>query len=479
VNSARGRSGQIALLMLLLLTAALLVVLVCFDVFTAVLRKNDTQNAGDAAALAAARWQAASLNLEGELNLLHALALATGETNAVRGINAIQERLAFAGPLAGLAAAQTAARENHAFDDPQGEEILRAHASALRSLADPGVGAGSPDLLYPEPWPGAWREYADMIETVAAGGIAAVPGNTRYFDAAGGHILLERAFYMAVNGRDWCWFFFNAMPLLRGYRSFSDWPPLPEPDESDFSNSEIFGLGIRPAVAPLVMFMDETAAAEFLSAVPPGETIDADALRESGVMTNAAQKWYVYDRAAWGRWEKIDPQGEYRFPAAGRVKPEYDVDGAAAVCRVRADIDPSSPGLPPAKAEWLAAAKPFGYLEEPGGGRRETAVSLGGYVMPAFRAVRLVPVDTARGAEFNTADASWVEHVRRHIRPYMERGPSGLPPAAAGCVWCDALRLWEQAAFREYGLRWLEVNSGTCRRGGGGPGGHGGSAHGH
>ncbi len=476
MRKTRAKSGQVALFMLLVFTAILLTVLVNFDVFTAVLRKEDVQNAGDAAALAAARWQATTLNLEGELNLIHALAVCTGETNAIPGINAMQARLAFAGPLAGLAAAQTAARQNHAFDDPGAIAMMREHSLSVRSMQTGGDGYDA----YPEPWPGAWAEYADMIDAASGQGLAAVPGNTRYFDTAGGHTLLDRSFYMAVNGRDWCWFFFNAMPLLRGYRSFSDWDPLPERERGGLWNSEIFGLEIEPADVPLAAFMDAGSAAELLGAVPPRGSVRSEDVEESGLMFSFPQRWYVYGREAWGRWTAFDPFGENRFPAAGRVKPEYDVDGAAAVCRVRGEINPSSPGLDSKAVHWLAAAKPFGYLEDGETGGRAPATSAGGYILPAFRAVRLVPVDTARGADLATADASWVAHVRRHLKPYMAHGPSAAAPhAQAGCAWCEALVLWERAEFRDAGVEWLRRNSRMCRRTGGGPGGSGGTAHGH
>ena len=478
MNAPRSKSGQVLVFMLLVFTAILLVALVNFDVFTAAVRKNDVQNAGDAAALAAARWQATSLNLEGELNLIHALALCDGETDAIAGINAMQARLAFAGPLAGLHAAQVAARQNHAFDDPEGSALLREHAESLRSLSDQSSAAHDAGMeAYPELWPGAWRDYASMIDSTAADGVAASPGNTRYFDAAGGHTLANPEFYRAVLGRNWCWFFFNAMDLLRSYRTYEDWDPLPEKDERNFANSEIFGLEIMPVDLPLVAFMDKSTVLDWLSRLRPEGTDYSKELEESGAMGNRAQRWYVFDPVAWGRWDAIDPYGENRFPAAGRVKPEYDVDGAAAVVRVRGEINPVSPGLSAKKIDWLAAAKPFGRLEnnEAGGGF-EPATSAGGYILPCFGAVRLIPVDAARGAEFNTADASWVWHLRRHLRPYMDNGVNSLEP---GCTWCDALALWEMQAFRQSGIDWLKLYSGTCRRPGGGPGGRGGSSHGH
>ena len=51
------KSGQIVLVLAFMLLGLLLLALVGVDVFLASHRKNRLQNAGDAAALAAARWQ--------------------------------------------------------------------------------------------------------------------------------------------------------------------------------------------------------------------------------------------------------------------------------------------------------------------------------------------------------------------------------------------------------------------------------------
>ena len=103
------RSGQVAVFLLIALTALVFVLLFIVDLHSIVQRKNQAQNAGDAAALAAARWQGATLNLMGELNLLHVLALANGQPAAVDAITNMQARLCFTGPMTALFAAQIAA----------------------------------------------------------------------------------------------------------------------------------------------------------------------------------------------------------------------------------------------------------------------------------------------------------------------------------------------------------------------------------
>src|SRR5690606_36945748 len=90
--------------------------------------KTRAQNAGDAAALAAARWQGATLNLIGDLAILQAAALSGGDTNAAERISGVQARLCFAGPLIGLLAAQQAAKHNRLYVHPDYTAELDDHA---------------------------------------------------------------------------------------------------------------------------------------------------------------------------------------------------------------------------------------------------------------------------------------------------------------------------------------------------------------
>ena len=105
------RSGQAILFLLMALTVLVFILLLNIDLHRIIQRKDQAQNAGDAAALAAARWQGTTLNLIGELNLMHALALATPvpDEAAISAITNMQARLSFTGPLTGLYAAQLAA----------------------------------------------------------------------------------------------------------------------------------------------------------------------------------------------------------------------------------------------------------------------------------------------------------------------------------------------------------------------------------
>ena len=136
-------------------------------------------------------------------------------------------------------------------------------------------------------------------------------------------------------------------------------------------------------------------------------------------------------------------------------------------------VPASSSGTPHDDILWTAAAKPFGYLESDSGRQRVDAAA--GFVLPAFRDTRLIPVDTASGAANSSSDVEWVRHVRSHLHPYLESGPQ---PNA--CRYCSALTLWEDDAFRQQGIDWLDLYHQNCRvRTPGGNRRGGGSRRGH
>ena len=60
------RSGQIVLILAFVMLGIVLLFLMVSDIFLATRNKNRIQNAGDAAALMAARWQGVTLNLIGD-----------------------------------------------------------------------------------------------------------------------------------------------------------------------------------------------------------------------------------------------------------------------------------------------------------------------------------------------------------------------------------------------------------------------------
>lgn len=459
--------------MLLFLLAAVLALLAAVlwlvDLHVAIRGKDRAQNAGDAAALESARWQGASLNAIGELNLLRVLALAAGDAEAADTLREAALRTSFLGPLAGAAAAQTAAKLDGAPDNDGFTAFVRERARVARG----GYGFRFADgTAMPEPWPGAWGEYAAALDAIADGGVAAGFDNAAFFgDPAGSHVLLDQGFYAAVLGRSWCWFRRAAPTLLDDYAGWSSWPPLPPPDDAPPASSEILSLRLR---------LEDLTGAD-LAAMPGlpaafGEAGLPDPFAagfpDGAAATNAAPGFLLYDPSRWGPWEAMkDPS----FPVEGELRPEYDYAGADAALRVELPVPRlSDPAAEPGALVWTGAAKPFGKLAgEDGADLPPTAVPL---VLPVFPQVRLVPLDAVWMPSGGAFDLAWRRHCVEHLPRYLERGPAAL---AAGCRHCRALERWEDAAFRRAGSRWLSTNSWKCTVAppGGGPGG--GSRHAH
>lgn len=460
-----------AIFLMMAFVALAFLVLWNADLHRIVTQKTRSQDAGDAAALAAARWQASTLNLIGELNLMHVLALSAGDAQAVDAVTNIQARLCFTGPMAALAAAQQAAKQNGIHADPEFTQAVLDHAETVRTEYRRLV-AGN--MLFPEPYPLAWLDYASMIEAVATDGIAAAPDNARYYnDAAGGaHILRDQAFYDAVAGQNWCWFFLNHPNLLEEYTNHSWWPALPLPNLQVFNNCEYYGVWVRPIAARLPDITDLDRL---------GEQAAIAGMDLGPVVTNritAIQNWYCYDGGWWGAWDQMRTDGDTPFPVVGPVKPEYDYAGADALARVQTDVQRLTPGLDGNTRRddivWTSAAKAFGYIGEHADRIPPPSYSL---VVPAFRDVRLIPLDASSSPGGGSFDLAWRKHIDEHLPLYVDTGAY-----VAGCWYCEQLAIWDQPAFRQEGLEWLASNSALCTLpppSGGGGGRGGGSRHGH
>lgn len=465
---AAARAGQTMIFLVVILVILALVVLWNFDLHKIIAVKFRSQNAGDAAALAAARWQGSSLNLIGELNALQALAihdaLARGghDFSAAEAIAELQARLCYVGPMTAFAAAQHAAKNNGVYVNARFTAEVAAHADRVEAeYAE----------RYPEtPWGGdadaaeIWREYAEMIRAIAREGVAAAPDNRRLYTdfSSTAHPLLNPGFYDAIASEDWCWFLFHAMDLLESYRTWRDWDPLPTIVEPRPMNAEYFSLRL-----------DHVETLEDLDRLggDADEALDRLGAWAGVTLTNEVARvearWYVYDPRDWRPWTTLIADD---FPFRSPVKAQYDYVGADAAVR----IEQSSPRLSPGQASdtvlWTAAAKPFGTLED---GQRP---NLHGIVLPGFTDVRLIPVDTST-ASGGGSRPGWSEHIYNHLDPYVSRGLAHL---TGGCWYCEQLRTWERRSFRDTGMAWLERHSEDCYvRGGGGGGDTGGSRRGH
>lgn len=458
------RKGQVAVYLALALLAVVMLTLMNVGVFLAVSAKNKTMNAGDAAALAVAKMQGEILNNIGSDNILHLKAALAGDREKCAEIEMRQLRSAFLDPLEGIRiGSEQAAANGIEIDDGMGE-ILAEHVRDVRLyyLTNP--------RLYPEPWEGAWEEYAQRLEVAIAGGVRAGPDNAYFMNAARDHFLINKEFYEAILGRNWCWFKFNAPGLISSYSSFRDWAPLPFDDDETRKkkcvNCEIYSLHLTVRTGSALDLLGTNLVMRLT-----GATIEE--ITASDLINDMGQRWFFYDETMWRRWWEIDPSGPWQFPVFGKVHPQYDVRGAAAICRVSREI-PALVSDSPRTGVWAAAAKPFGSLKTEDE-EEDVVTAEKGFVLPAFTTARLVPLDAVGGKDLSTADHDWMVHVTKHIPLYALNGPNSL----SDCIYCQALNKWEKDSFRTDGRIWLKYNSEDCVRPLPGGPDSGGTRHGH
>lgn len=455
----RDRSGQTLIFLVLIVVILAFVALWQFDLHKAVYVKTMSQNGGDAAALAAARWQGLTLNLIGDLNIMQAVALTEGDTDTAESIAALQARLCYVGPMIGFMAAQQAAKNNGIYSNPGFDRLVRRHAEDVRTLY-PALGSDG-RMMFQEPYTNCWQEYADMIDTIADNGVAAGPDNAKYyFDYSWGHLLLDPDFYDAVAGEDWCWFFHNAYDVLLNYDGYEWWPALPQQLPTPHPmNSEYYGLGLKT-----LSIIGDTNVVRLMNEFRQDRELSAVGIDSS--VTSVTSVWYAFEDDVWGPWTAMSPFGDDPFPATGTVKPQYDYAGADAAARVETEAIRLMPGTRTNSIVWTAAAKSFGLLDH------DLPPTASAVVLPAFRDIRLIPVDASSAPAGGAFNLNWREHIEGHLPEYMKNGPTAA--RAAICWYCAQLTTWENPLFRQTGIDWIEDYSDTCQTHGGGPGGGGG-----
>ena len=433
-----------------------------FDLHKVIHLKMRSQNAADAAAMPAARWQGITLNLIGDLNIMQAVALSTGDSNTARLIAETQTRLCYTGPVIGLLACQQAAKHNGIYANESFSDRMMEHADTVLS---------DYNAIFAEPYPECWNEYGAMLMNVAGAGVAAGPDNARlYTDYSGGHTLLDIGFYDAVAGQAWCWFYWYALTLLNTYTDYESWPALPpQIPETQPENSEFFGVGLTtfntlPGGEVNVANLNNARTARNIS---PQEI--------SNSVATAEATWFVYQQSRWTDWSAMKDPSFPVFPER-QVRTQYDYSGADAATRAEAVPDRWMPNAPARRMAATAAAKPFGYLTTGDGTQvRPDSCQI---VLPAFREVRLIPVDTSSAPAGGAYNLEWRDHIENHLQAYLENGLGGLN---ADCWYCRQLYAWEDAAFRQAGIDWLADtnNVNSCHRSGPGHGPDGGTRRGH
>lgn len=453
------RSGQIILFLALAIAALALCVVLITDIFLAARGKMRLQNTGDAAALAAARHQGATLNLLGDLNMVHLSTICDptldldAKTNTLAAIKAMQSRLSLAGPLLAF----HAANETAIAASPEGTE---SSPTLNRLLANRISYARSLNLV----------DYADMLETfrgrlhvyddnaaLLGMSIEMPDGSPIPSETA---ILLNRNFYSAVSGRSWTWFcrYFGSHSRATQWLRHPDIGEIPSATVSGSARSEFFDVAVEQRI------VDFTNEARFSGCDPANElsyianncgyNISTADIVESGILTNDT-RWLCYPwnclrysndddpfSSQWGRWREIDPAD---FPLNGQVRPEYDRAGAAATIYCEATLS-NSDATRDRDFRWTAAAKSFGKLPD----SRPVTEIFNGYiplVAPVFSFTRLIPVGGARcpkGSPGNTSNEEWL----RFLQALLSGATSG-----SGQYW-NIYQMARSGGFKE-GADWL------------------------
>lgn len=456
MKGGNGRSGQAVVLLLALLVAMAAMVFWMTDVHTLLMRKLRIQDGGDAACLAAARWQAAGLNLVGELNLIRAYMISAGlPREEVEAVYELQQRVALTTPFLAMLAAQQAARENACAPWP--EETTRAVRDYFNLLGGLGSFEGYHEA--------AREDFLAMTDILFGDGmpIYAMPAVAVFESSTPLSLLLMRDFYEAVLANDRCWFL-RRQELLRTYAGPKSFGPLPE-----LRTDPPFGL---------LLAGFESSLEELEQPVGTAPKIGMDGIRmqlarlrhpameepqsdEDRKRRGQNHMWMGFDRNRWTPWYLIDD-----LPMRAEVRACYDYQGPAAVVAVRSEDG---------TAGWLAAAKALGEV----GGDRPNDYPL---VLGGFDRVRLIPIDAAdRG--LTALDPDWLTHLVAHLQEFVSRGTL----AEHTCRYCRALRIWSTPAFRFGTLEWLRLYGHTCRQntdfeGGGSAsetGGNGGTSFAH
>lgn len=500
--------GQVSILLLAMLVVLVTAVFWLFDLHSLILGKLRVQDASDTSTLSAARWQGLTLNLIGELNLLHALTLTQGDhPGTIHSITNLQGRLCFTGPVYAFAAAQHTAMKNDIDSDEDVVTLIELYLNNLEMTREPG---GELDLS--APYPGAWEDFIEMMrEALIVYGVRAAPLNEAIYGLPSSyHILYNRSFYNAITTSDWCWFYFNMYGELKKHVNYTSWAALPDETKEDPSNPGIFPLNIQHVTRTLNdLSVGRTEALPEGTLVKPRETLNPQLAAldhplipdEEAQVDNPAydpenliadpndpefepttissfdlpQTWYIYNPAYWREW--IEFNADLGFPVSSPLKSQYDYYGADAVCATRKYyIRPSEPDSDAELVDYSGAAKAFGSINvsNPSGVSEELPPHTYELILPAFDDVRLIPYGSSSCRFFAQFDMGWMAHVSSHVPLYSK---TGSLPRKDKCRYCRGIETFDAATYRAVIIKWLSFNSGTCVRapvgdGGGGGGGN-------
>ncbi len=340
------------------------------------------------------------------------------------------------------------------------------------------------------------------------------------------------AFYAAIAGRDWCFL----KQLLAVYSDWPFWGPVYL--QNGISPFLVLSLQLQPRRDPYMgMRPDQLSAADIAALNAQSALIDNQLIGrgltmnpnwpgrvnwplygdygDGSTMTNAAQPMPRFDQPGVSlpgpyvtlNWAEYKNGWNTKWDAAavglylnGGIKNEYNYAGqyadsvwygfsAASITMAVPNYSQTS-WTAPAQSDQLsqdlrnlwqrrtvtatagessgiqasAYAKAFGYIDSGTGAMPPPECPV---VLPVFTDVRLIPSIVSSGS--STLDIAFAIHVMFHLPPYTQRGVY-----VGGCNYCDELRLWDNAAFRQIGKDWWAAqadNPNPCPVVGGGGGG--------
>ena len=423
----RGKRGQVAIFLVLILAGLALLFALNVDVFTSSRAKIRLQNAADASALALSRWQGITLNLIGDLNIAHLAAVAHSNENAMAGIVALQRRLAFIGPTIGFQAANDIARGN-------GVAISRDMTRITQLVSE----------FMDE-------DYRRMLEVVLHDGIRAGVDNAAILRAGSIDPRVDPDFYAAVKNRD---FRTLCLRYSGGAHRLPNIPSgAPDPNEILLSGGNAcfgsVGIGWESGYA---------YAGHIGTLAGFARDCGVDAVTEAGLKTNsvllARWPWCIYDG---GEWYDLPAEFSFnRFPWLTPLKNEYNVTGGSATIRVEGSVALASLTAQTNYITAQAAAKALGSTY----GQRGIDVSPP-LVLPSFARVRLIPFGVGAAGRYGMSNLG---HIRSLLGLLGRSNGSGDYLSLLSIFDSDAFRAAAEAWYSQHG----HTDADGCR-----PPGHG------
>jgi len=418
MNGRKGKSGQIAIFLVLILAGLVLLFALNVDTFTSARAKIRLQNAADASALALARWQGATLNLIGELNLAHLAAVCQSNRNAMAGIVTLQQRLAFLGPTVGFKAANDLAHENHIGISPD----MTLATRLVSEFMDDG--------------------YRRMLEVVLRDGIRIGVDNAVLVRAGNVDPRVDPDFYAAIRAKD---FRTLCLRYAHGAHQLPSIPAgAPDPEEILLSGHNAcfgsVGIGWESGVG----YANRIAA---LAGFARACGIDERDINEPGLRTNANLfaecNWCIYDAS---EWRDLPADFSFsRFPWLSPLREEYNTRGGSVTIRVGGAVALTSVAAQTNAITAQAAAKALGHVN----GMNVTKVSPP-LVLPSFPRARLVPFGVGAAGRYGMSN---VNHVRALL------GLLGRPGGAT--AYLGLLETFRSEKFRDAAEKWYSEHGHT------------------